>query len=149
MPGPNQIERLREDVDVTATDLLKVPGGEVTERGVRHNIDVGIQYMAAWLDGNGCVPIYHLMEDAATAEISRSQLWQWLRYGVQLAGGATLDRDSMSARFDEELERLRAFLGDEHFESGRYRQAKEMIEEMVVRGKLADFMTLRGYEELR
>ncbi|MCL7966411.1 MAG: malate synthase A [marine benthic group bacterium] len=149
MPGPNQIERLREDVDVTATDLLKVPGGEVTERGVRHNIDVGIQYMAAWLDGNGCVPIYHLMEDAATAEISRSQLWQWLRYGVQLAGGATLDPDSMSARFDEELERLRAFLGDEHFESGRYRQAKEMIEEMVVRGKLADFMTLRGYEELR
>jgi malate synthase len=88
------------------------------------------------------------MEDAATAEISRSQLWQWLRHGVQLADGTTIDRDSMSARFDEELERLRAFVGDEQFESGRYRQAKEMIEEMVVRGKLADFMTLRGYEEL-
>ena len=80
MPEANQIGRAREDVDVSAQDLLAVPMGEITERGVRHNIDVGIQYMEAWLAGNGCVPIYNLMEDAATAEISRTQLWQWLRH---------------------------------------------------------------------
>ena len=78
MPEPNQIGRRRDDVQVTAGDLLTVPQGDITERGLCHNIDVGIQYMAAWLGGNGCVPIYNLMEDAATAEISRSQLWQWL-----------------------------------------------------------------------
>ncbi|MEJ2548043.1 MAG: malate synthase A [Gemmatimonadota bacterium] len=148
MPGPNQIERLRDDVEVTGADLLTVPGGPVTEEGVRHNIDVGIQYMEAWLGGNGCVPIYHLMEDAATAEISRSQLWQWLRHGVRLADGTTVGREMMSALFDEELERLRERVGEERFEAGRYGQAKEMIEEMVIRGTLADFMTLRGYEEL-
>ena len=149
MPGPNQIERLREDVEVTAADLLKVPGGDVTEQGIRHNIDVGIQYMEAWLGGNGCVPIYDLMEDAATAEISRSQLWQWLRHGVTLADGAAVSREMMASRFDEELARLREIVGEERYSAGRYGQAKEMIEEMVVRGKLADFMTLRGYEELQ
>ena len=78
MPGPHQIDRLRDDVRVTAADLLTVPSGEITERGLCQNIDVGIQYMAAWLAGNGCVPLYNLMEDAATAEISRTQLWQWV-----------------------------------------------------------------------
>jgi malate synthase len=84
MPTPNQIHRLREDVHVTAEDLLAVPQGHITEDGLRLNIDVGIQYMAAWLNGNGCVPIYNLMEDAATAEISRSQVWQWLHNKAQL-----------------------------------------------------------------
>ena len=78
MPQPNQIARRRDDVQVTADDLLTVPQGEITERGLCQNIDVGIQYMAAWLGGNGCVPIYNLMEDAATAEISRAQIWQWV-----------------------------------------------------------------------
>ena len=78
MPEPNQIDRRRDDVQVTADDLLTVPEGQITERGLCQNIDVGIQYMAAWLGGNGCVPIYNLMEDAATAEISRAQLWQWV-----------------------------------------------------------------------
>ena len=78
MPQPNQIDRRRDDVQVTADDLLQVPEGEISERGLCHNIDVGIQYMASWLGGNGCVPIYNLMEDAATAEISRAQIWQWV-----------------------------------------------------------------------
>ena len=80
MPGPNQLERLREDVHVTAADLLAVPAGTITRAGLRNNIDVCMQYLAAWLGGNGCVPIHNLMEDAATAEISRAQLWQWIRH---------------------------------------------------------------------
>ncbi len=87
MPGPNQIDSKREDVHVTAEDLLAVPDGEITEEGLRLNIDVGIQYMESWLRGNGAVPIYNLMEDAATAEISRAQVWQWARYGAKLTDG--------------------------------------------------------------
>ena len=149
MPEPNQIDRRRDDVHVTRADLLAVPEGEITEQGIRHNIDVGIQYMAAWLGGNGCVPIYNLMEDAATAEISRSQLWQWLHHpDVRLDDGRPVTRELMIALFDEELENLRGLVGDERFEAGRYEEAREMIQELVVRGSLADFMTLRGYEEL-
>ena len=149
MPGPNQIERRRDDVDVTWADLLAVPQGEITEAGLRHNIDVGIQYMEAWLGGNGCVPIYHLMEDAATAEISRSQLWQWLHHpDVTLADGRPVTRELMGSLFDEELEKLRQAVGEARFEAGHYRKAREIIEEIVTGGMLADFMTLRGYEEL-
>src|SRR4030095_518440 len=80
MPGPDQISRGRDDVTVTAADLLAVPEGKITERGLRANISIGIQYLEAWLRGMGCVPLYHLMEDAATAEISRAQVWQWIRH---------------------------------------------------------------------
>ena len=149
MPGPNQIERRRDDVDVTWADLLAVPQGEITEAGIRHNIDVGIQYMEAWLGGNGCVPIYHLMEDAATAEISRSQLWQWLHHpDVTLADGRPVTGELMAELFDEELAKLRRSTGEERFEAGHYRKAREIIEQIVTGRVLADFMTLRGYEEL-
>src|SRR5213080_3560106 len=87
MPGPNQLHVARDDVRVTASDLLAVPEGEITEAGLRTNVDVGIQYLESWLRGSGCVPIYNLMEDAATAEISRSQVWQWMRHGARLADG--------------------------------------------------------------
>jgi len=149
MPGPNQIERRRDDVDVTWADLLAVPQGEITEAGIRHNIDVGVQYMEAWLGGNGCVPIYHLMEDAATAEISRSQLWQWLHHpDVALADGRPVTRELMERLFEEELEKLRQAVGDARFATGHYRKAREIIEQIVTGRMLADFMTLRGYEEL-
>ena len=87
MKTPNQIHVKREDVKVTAADLLNVPEGQITDQGLRMNVDVGIQYLESWLRGNGCVPIYNLMEDAATAEISRTQVWQWMHHGAQLSNG--------------------------------------------------------------
>src|SRR6185503_6363503 len=90
MKGPNQLARLREDVNVTADDLLRVPTGTRTEEALRHNVRVGVQYIEAWLRGSGCVPLYHLMEDAATAEISRAQVWQWLRHQATLDDGTTV-----------------------------------------------------------
>src|SRR5207302_8197826 len=108
MPQPNQIARKREDVHVTASDLLVVPEGTITEAGVRQNLNVGIGYIEAWLRGIGCVPLYNLMEDAATAEISRAQVWQWIRHGVHLDDGRTIDRALCRNLLDEELAKLRA-----------------------------------------
>ncbi len=91
MPRPNQIARKRQDVHVSAADLLAVPAGTITEAGLRQNLNVGIGYIEAWLRGTGCVPLYHLMEDAATAEISRAQVWQWIRHSAKLEDGRKVD----------------------------------------------------------
>ena len=149
MPQPNQIQRQREEVQVTAEDLLTVPEGEITEQGLRHNIDVGIQYMAAWLSGNGCVPIYNLMEDAATSEISRSQLWQWVHNsGVKLDDGRPITAEMCRDLFDEEVDKLKKMAGVERFESGNYALARKLIEEIVQKDEFTDFMTTVGYEHL-
>ncbi len=149
MLEPNQIRRTREDVRITADDLLTVPRGPITERGVRHNVDVGLQYLAAWLGGNGCVPIYHLMEDAATAEISRSQLWQWLHHpGVTLDDGRPVTKELMRRLMNEESHKLRAALGEERFQAGHYEQARRLIESIVSRSSFTEFMTILGYEHL-
>src|SRR5262249_29457380 len=111
MPGPHQIARQRQDVSVTASDLLKVPEGTITEAGLRQNINVGIGYLEAWLRGLGCVPLYHLMEDAATAEISRAQIWQWIRHGAKLADGRPVERGLCHQMMKEELAKLRANAG--------------------------------------
>src|SRR4030095_15444483 len=103
MRGPNQLHRLREDVSVTNTDLLQVPTGSRTEAGLRHNIRVGVQYLESWLRGLGCVPLYHLMEDAATAEISRTQVWQWIHHGAALNDGRTVTPRLVREFTDEEL----------------------------------------------
>jgi malate synthase len=149
MPRPNQIDRLREDVHVTAQDLLTVPRGEITEPGLSHNIDVGIQYMAAWLGGNGCVPIYNLMEDAATSEICRAQIWQWIHQpnGV-LADGRKVTADLCHALFDRQMAKLRETAGPERFQRGHYQLSRNLIEELVMRDEFAEFMTLAGYEHL-
>jgi len=149
MPDPNQIERLRGDVEVTAKDLLTVPEGAITEQGLRHNVNVGILYMAAWLAGNGCVPIYNLMEDAATAEISRSQLWQWIHNsnGV-LDDGREVTEELCRRMFDEEMDKIRALVGDEQFSSGTYAKARELMEEIVTNRNMTEFLTLTGYEYL-
>ena len=112
MPAPNQIDRKREDVKVAAGDLLDIPKGAITEKGVRTNINVALQYLEAWLRGVGCVPIYNLMEDAATAEISRAQLWQWIRHGATLADGRRMTRELYASLVPEELEKIRALVGD-------------------------------------
>jgi malate synthase len=143
MPRANQIDNVRADVTITAEDLLSVPEGIVTEKGVRHNIDVGIQYMAAWLAGNGCVPIYNLMEDAATAEISRSQLWQWVHHSVLLEDGRKVTPQMMSELFNEELGKLQKSTG-----VGELEKAKELMEGIVLNDEFTDFLTLVGYEHL-
>jgi malate synthase len=149
MPEPNQITRQRDDVQVTAKDLLTVPKGEITERGLCQNIDVGVQYMAAWLGGNGCVPLYNLMEDAATAEISRSQLWQWVHQpnGV-LSDGRKVTPELIRTLFQTQMGKLKELLGDDRFGRGNYAQAGKLIEEIVLKDEFTEFMTLVGYEHL-
>lgn len=149
MPQPNQIDRKRDDVHVTAKDLLTVPEGEITEKSLRHNIDVGIRYMASWLSGNGCVPIYNLMEDAATAEISRSQVWQWLHHpNGYLIDGRKVTREMVHAIFDEEMARIRREAGEAAFKDGHYDLARGIIEGIVQKDAFTEFMTSVGYEHL-
>jgi malate synthase len=149
MPQANQIGKLRDDVTISEADLLAKPEGVITEKGVRHNIDVGIQYMAAWLSGSGCVPIYNLMEDAATAEISRSQLWQWVHHpNARLSDGRQVCAELVSRLFDEELGKLRETVDSERFARGNFAKARELIEGIVLREDFTDFLTLVGYEHL-
>ena len=148
MPGPNQLARQRQDVNVKAADLLTVPEGTITEPGVRMNINVGIQYTEAWLRGNGCVPIYNLMEDAATAEISRSQLWQWRRHGASITDGAKIEDGLLERLFDEEMEAIAELVGEEAFEGGKYAEARELFWEMTVSEEFEEFLTLPAYERL-
>ncbi len=148
MPGPHQIARKREDVQVRASDLLSVPQGDVTERGLRHNLDVAIQYLGAWLAGVGCVPIYNLMEDAATAEISRAQVWQWIRHGRKLADGRPVTSELCRAWIREELVHLRGRLGPAGFAAGEFDRAAELIERIVTERQFPEFMTTVGYERL-
>jgi len=146
MPAPNQIDKKREDVSVSAVDLLTVPQGTITEAGLRTNIDVGILYMAAWLDGNGCVPIYNLMEDAATAEISRSQLWQWISNGAMLDDGRSITPDLYNALVPEVLANIKEMVGAEQYNSGKYELAAELISKLVTEPGFTDFLTLPAYD---
>ncbi|MHA1537362.1 MAG: malate synthase A [Alphaproteobacteria bacterium] len=148
MPEANQLPRQRQDVNVTAEDLLAVPEGTITEAGVRMNINVGIQYTEAWLRGNGCVPIYNLMEDAATAEISRSQLWQWRKHGASITDGAKIDDELLERLFDEEMAAISELVGGEAFEGGKFDEARELFWEMTVSDEFEEFLTLPAYERL-
>lgn len=145
MPTPNQIQVKREDVHVTAADLLMVPEGEITEKGLRHNVDVGIQYLESWLRGSGCVPIYNLMEDAATAEISRTQVWQWAHYGRQLSNGKTVNGAMIRDVIKEELDKIRASMGDARYDASKFPQAASLFEQMMVSPDLKDFLTTEAY----
>ena len=148
MNGGNQLGRTREDVHVSATDLTAVPQGVITERGLRHNIDVGIQYLESWLRGSGCVPIYNLMEDAATAEISRSQVWQWVRHGAYLSDGRAITLEMVSSAMADELEKLRRNLGAERFDRGRFELAARLFEEITTKTEFTEFMTLVAYDHI-
>ncbi len=144
VPGPHQLERRLDDLHLTAEDLLQVPTGTITEAGLRHNIDVGILYLEAWLRGSGCVPLYDLMEDAATAEICRAQLWQWLRHGALLADGRRIDTSLVSRTLHASLEHLRRRRGD----GGRLDAAADLFEDMILQEHFAEFLTLPAYEQL-
>jgi malate synthase len=148
MPGPNNLHRLREDVVVTSADLLRVPDGKVTRAGVRLNVDVGIRYLAAWLGGNGCVPIHNLMEDAATAEISRAQLWQWVRHATPLEDGTAVTLEGVRDEAKSALEGIRAEVGDEAFEAGHYRRAAAHLDRLTSGAEFEPFLTLNAYEDI-
>jgi malate synthase len=148
MPEANQIARKRQDVHMTAEDLLRVPDGTITEAGLRQNLNVGIGYLEAWLRGIGCVPLYNLMEDAATSEISRAQVWQWIRHKAKLADGRVVDLDLCKKVMDEELAKLKAQAGDEAYDKGRYRDAAKMFTDLLAAPKFPDFLTLPAYEEI-
>lgn len=149
MPTPNQIHRKRDDVEVTAADLLAVPEGTITEEGLRTNVDVGVQYMAAWLSGNGCVPIYNLMEDAATAEISRSQIWQWLHNpNARLADGRPITPKLFHATVVDVLDEIKEKYGEDYFETYNFELAAELFERISLKDEFTDFLTLVAYEHL-
>ncbi|MGI8531699.1 MAG: malate synthase, partial [Geodermatophilaceae bacterium] len=147
---PDQRDRLREDVSVTSAELLDVAStpGEVTEAGLRNNISVGIQYLESWLRGSGAVAINNLMEDAATAEISRSQVWQWLHNGVRLADGDEVTADLVERIIAEEYAAIREAQGDEVFAQGRWEDARETFSELALAEEYIDFLTLPAYERM-
>ena len=145
MTGDNQLGRLREDVNVTAADLLQTPTGTRTEEGVRLNVRVGLQYIEAWLRGNGAVPLYNMMEDAATAEISRTQLWQWIAHRATLDDGRVVTREIVQQLVPEELVRIRTEIGDESFRAGRFDDARALFLDLVLAEELDEFLTLRAY----
>src|SRR5215204_1567240 len=148
---PNQVDKQGDDVARSAGALLAVPEtpGERTEQGLRSNVNVGIQYISSWLRGNGAAAIYGLMEDAATAEISRSQVWQWVRQGVTLDNGETVTADLIKQTATEQLDRIRDEVGAEWFEKhGRADQSRRLFESVALSDEFAEFLTLPAYEEL-
>jgi malate synthase len=148
MPGPNQLGKLREDVAVSREDLLAVHAGERTEHGLRENIRVGVQYIEAWLRGRGAVPLYNLMEDAATAEISRAQIWQWIRHKAALADGREVTPALFRQVLEEEMAALRLALPPAAFDGGRFAEAVQIFTDMSLSDGFEEFLTLPAYRAL-
>jgi malate synthase len=147
MRGPNQLGVLREDVNVSRNDLLRVPEGQTTEAGVKADISIALQYLGSWLSGRGCVPINNLMEDAATAEISRAQLWQWIRHGTSLPDGRKVTLEMVKPLIAEEVSRLSARAKADG-SSSRVELAGELLESMVEAQEFPEFLTIPAYREL-
>jgi malate synthase len=147
---PNQRDRLQEDVHVTAGDLLRfdVPGGEITEMGLRNDVSVGIQYIASWLRGIGAAAIFNLMEDAATSEIARSQVWQWVHHGAKLKEGTDVNHALVRQAEDQELDRIRQTVGHEQYAKGRFEDAREVFEKVALDRDFVEFLTIPAYERL-
>jgi malate synthase len=148
--APNQLARRRDDVQVSAADLLDLAStpGRVTEQGLRTDVNVGFQYLSFWLGGRGAAAINSLMEDAATAEISRSQLWQWVQHGVRLDDGRTVTAELVRQILDEETEKIRREVGAETWEAGRPDETRTIFERVALADELVEFMTLEGYPYL-
>jgi malate synthase len=147
---PNQLDKLRDDVHVTAEDLLSVSKtpGQITEAGLRNNISVGLQYLASWLNGTGAVAIFNLMEDAATAEISRSQVWQWLHNDITLEDtGEKVTVELVDRVIDEELAKIRE-QGGPQFHTDEYADAVALFKEVALADDYSEFLTLPAYERM-
>lgn len=149
MPTPNQIHHKRDDVQVKAADLLEVPIGTITEEGLRINCSVGVQYIASWLRGNGAAPINHLMEDAATAEISRTQIWQWIRHQEgKLADGRDITIALFQETLAEELTKLKEQFGEEQYEVSKLEDAADVFVKLIVQDDFEEFLTTSSYKKL-
>ncbi len=148
MQGPNQIARKRQDVHVAASDLIAVPEGTRTEAGLRQNVAVGIGYIEAWLRGIGCVPLFNLMEDAATAEISRAQVWQWRRHGQVLADGRPVTAGLVREIVREENDKVKAAMGEEAYAASRYEDAAQLMIDLVEQPAFQEFLTLPAYDRI-
>ncbi len=146
MPTPNQIFNKRTDFTCTAADLLTAPETKITEGGLRHNINVGILYIESWLRGNGAAAIYNLMEDAATAEISRAQVWQWLKNGSKLDDGRVITLELYNKILPEELVKIRAYVGNENYENGEFKRAIDLFDSLVTTAEFIEFLTLPAYD---
>jgi malate synthase len=148
--APNQLERQRDDVSVSAADLLNLPAtpGAITEAGLRTDVSVGFQYVSFWLTGRGAAAINSLMEDAATAEISRSQIWQWVRHGVKLEDGRTVTRELVREVLDQETAKIRDSVGDKTWQDGRPAETREIFERVALAPDLIEFLTIPAYEYL-
>jgi malate synthase len=147
---PNQLEKQRPDVSVQAQQLLdvKATGGSITEEGLRLNVSVGIQYIESWLRGVGAAAINNLMEDVATAEISRSQVWQWVRHSSKMSDGQAVTPDLVREIADDELAKIRERLGDELWSKGRFAQARKAFEEVALAQEFPAFLTLVAQRSL-
>jgi malate synthase len=145
MPTPNQLDKLREDVVVGQKEMLEVHDGTRTEAGMRENIRVGVQYIEAWLRGRGAVPLYNLMEDAATAEISRSQIWQQLHVGAVFEDRQTATKALFETCLVEEMERVKGEIGEKNYAAGRFSEAIELFRTMSTADRLDPFLTLPAY----
>lgn len=148
MPGANQISNKRKDVNVTAQDLIQTPTGTITIDGIRTNINVGLLYLESWLRGNGAVAIYNLMEDAATAEISRSQLWQWIHHNCYTVNGTNINIELYEQLKLEELEKIQELVGTEKFQNGKFKEAVQIFDQLVRSNRLEDFLTINAYDYL-
>jgi len=149
MKTPNQIERKRENVHVTVEDLLAIPDGTITEAGLRNNISVSLQYLESWLRGSGCVPINNLMEDAATVEISRAQIWQWIHHpkGI-LDDGRKVNIELFHQMMDEELGKLKVAIGEEQYKQRKFVNASRILNQIISSDNFVEFLTLPAYQYL-
>jgi malate synthase len=145
MPEPNQIGRVRQHVRVLREDLLKIHHGTKTEEGFRLNIRVGVRYIEAWLRGRGAVPIYNLMEDAATAEISRAQIWQWIKYETELEGGIVATPKFFERALAEEMGRVRGEVGEDDYAKGRFPEAIALFRDISLAPEFVEFLTIPAY----
>jgi malate synthase len=146
MPQPNQIDQKHTEYQFTAADLLQVPEGTITEAGLRQNIAVGLGYLESWLRGVGCVPLFNLMEDAATAEISRAQLWQWIHHGAKLQDGRKIDVALCDSVLNEELAKAKTNVSAKQYAA--YQKAAELMRSLYVSPKFVDFLTIPAYQEI-
>lgn len=145
MKGPNQLDKALEGHSFTANELLTPPSGTITEQGLRTNINVGILYIESWLRGYGAAALYHLMEDAATAEISRSQVWQWIHTGARLADGRRIDTALYQQLLQEELVNIQHYVGAENYANGKFAEAVQLFDSLVLNPELEDFLTVPAY----
>ncbi len=145
MPTKNQIHIKRRDVQISAQELIAVPEGTVTDAGLRTNINVGILYIESWLRGNGAAALYHLMEDAATAEISSTHVWQWLLNSTKLDDGRVIDQELYQELKNEEIEKIKQYVEKENYKTGEFKKAIKLFDDLVLSNDYKEFLTLPAY----